>query len=150
MFNLNPLGKTHQNYQLPLFLSFPQPFISARISLRQLLHRREQYGKKFKLGRALILEECVLTTWSRKNPKTYIHSLMHQHFHLPSRFGEGTGHWDDRSFIHGGGFSFTIIYHGLIILPNQIDTIRASRYFYVLLQLFFLFQDPSCCVAMLS
>ena len=78
MFNLEPLGKTHQNYELPFSCLFPQPFISTRIWLRYLLHGMGRVWEKFELGRAPILEERVSTVWVRKHPKTYaIPSCVH-------------------------------------------------------------------------
>ena len=43
--------------------------------------------EKFELGRAPILEKCVLTSLASKNPKMYAHSSMHPHFSLPRVFG---------------------------------------------------------------
>ena len=42
---------------------------------------------KFELGRALILEKRVLTSWASKNPKTYAHSTKNPCFSLPHIFG---------------------------------------------------------------
>ena len=39
----------------------------------------EEYGKKFKLGRELILEKRVLNSLARKMPKNVCHSAIHPH-----------------------------------------------------------------------
>ena len=49
----------------------------------------EEYGEKIELGRAPILEKRVLTSWEKKHPKTYAHSLRHSRFHFfPHVLGE--------------------------------------------------------------
>ena len=62
----------------------------------------EEYGKKFELGRALFFEKRVLTSWERKHPKTYAHSLMHSRFHLSSRFWRATRCFSS-SILHSRG-----------------------------------------------
>ena len=135
MFNLEPLRKTHQNCQLPFSCIFPQPFISARIWLRQLLHGMGSIWEKFELGRAPILEECVLTPWARKHPKihTPIPSCINV-FHLPSHFW---GEPRDVQMIHlhsQGRLGELRRIHSCVGHSSQLDRHNKSQY--VLLRIY--------------
>ena len=95
MLNLEPLGKSHVSKENPSKLStthflsfFPIIYFYQNLVEVVTTWEWEEYGKKFELGRAPILKKHVLTSWERKHPKTYAHSLMHSRFHLPSCFGE--------------------------------------------------------------
>ena len=84
----------------------------------------------------------------RKHPKTYAHYFMHSCFISPDVFPELRGCFDHDPSFTGGCCSFRRIM--LVILPDRIDATRVSRCFYAFLQVFFLFQDPVCGVAVLS
>ena len=81
-------GKTHKavNYQ---FFHFPQSFISAINWLRKLFSwEGKGMEVKFELGRAPILEKCVLAYWASKSPQFHSSPILSFTFWL-SHTAEG-------------------------------------------------------------
>ena len=89
-FGENPcvMGKTHQNYQPPFFLSFfPTIYFCQNMVEVVIAWKRKSMGK-FELGRAPSFECCVLTSWARKTPRTICQFLSRITFSFGFTFGE--------------------------------------------------------------
>ena len=111
-----PMGKIQMSRENPS--SYQPPILSFCAQSLEVVGEFiawewEEYGKKFKLGRAPIFEKCVLTSWERKNPKMYAHSLLHSRFHLPSRFWELQDIFYHPSFIQYGGMLIIVVHPNL-------------------------------------